>query len=223
MSIIREALDELASVSGKGGIADGVLPPLVFVMVNAIAGVEPASYAGIGLALIIVIWRWVRGSSAKYALSGLLGTGLAVGLALRSGDARNYFLPGIISGSVTSLAILVSIMARRPLVAWSSWVTRQWPLEWYWHDRVRPAYTLTSWMWFGFFSVRTSAQGWLYVTDRTEALGLVRAGTGWPGLLGLLIATYALGRRRLVRLAGPSVEEFAAGSPPPWQSQKTGF
>lgn len=223
MSILRDALDELGNVSGKGRIVDGVLPPLLFVSVNAIWDVKTAAYAGFGLALIIVIWRLGRRGSPGYALAGLLGTGLAVGLALSSGEARTYFLPGIVTGAVTSGVILISIAVRRPFVAWSSWATRQWPLEWYWHDRVRPAYTSTSWMWFGFFSVRTSAQGWLYASDQTAVLGVVRAVTGWPGLLALLVATYAFGTRILAKLEGPSIDEFLAGSPPPWKSQTSGF
>lgn len=221
--MIREVVDELRSVSGRGGLTDGILPPLVFVTVNAIAGTRPAALAGIGLAVVIVLWRLARRVSAKYAFSGLVGTGLAVGLALRSGEARDYFLPGIISGAFTTLMILVTILARRPFVAWSSWVTRQWPLEWYWHPLVKPAYMITSWLWFGFFLIRTSAQWWLYSTEQTGALGIVRAATGWPGLVALLIATYAVGRRTLERLEGPSVQQFIDNAPPPWTPQERGF
>ncbi len=221
--MLREVAGELRTVSGRGGLVDGVLPPLLFVTVNAFAGLQPAAYAGIGLAVLIVLWRLVRKNSARYAFSGLVGTAIAIGLALRSGDARNYFLPGIITGALTSVLIVATIAARRPFVAWTSWATRQWPLEWYWHPRVRPAYTATSWLWFGFFAIRTGAQAWLYATERTTTLGVVRAVTGWPGLLALLVATYALGRKMLVSLEGPSVEEFETGKPPPWSSQQHGF
>ncbi len=221
--MLREVAGELRTVSGRGGLLDGVLPPLLFVTVNALAGVRVAAIWGIGLAALIVVWRLVRRTSARYAFSGLVGTGLAIGLALRSGDARDYFLPGIISGTVVAIAVLVSIAVRRPFVAWTSWVTRQWPLAWYWHPQVRPAYTATSWLWFGFFAIRTGAQAWLYLTERTTTLGVVRAVTGWPGLLGLLVATYVLGRKVLMSLNGPSVEEFESGTPPPWSSQQHGF
>lgn len=199
------------------------MPPLVFVAINAVWGVTPAAWAGLGLALAVLAWRLIGRKSTQYAFSGLIGTGLAVGLTLRSGEARAYFLPGIVSGAFTATMILVSILARRPFVAWSSWVTRQWPLDWYWHDRVRPAYTFTSWIWFGFFATRTSGQWWLYSTDRIEALGVMRAATGWPGFIGLLASTYVIGRRRLETLGGPSVDQFVSGSPPPWTPQDKGF
>jgi hypothetical protein len=223
MSMIREVVDELRSVSGRSGLIDGILPPIVFVAVNTVAGTRPAAAAGVGLAALIVIWRLARRASSKYAFSGLIGTALAVGLALRSGDARDYFLPGIISGAATTALILMTILVRKPFVAWSSWVTRQWPLGWYWHPLVRPAYMITSWLWFVFFLTRTSAQWWLYSTDQTGALGIVRAVTGWPGLVGLIVTTYVVGRRTLERLEGPSVQQFIDGTPPPWTPQERGF
>lgn len=210
-------------VFGRVPVADGVLPPLVFVGFNAIWGVIPAAIAGTGSALLIVVWRLSRGRPLRFALAGLVGTGLAVALALRSGSARDYFLPGLLGGVATTILIAVSIAWRRPLVAWTSWLTRGWPMDWYWHPNVRPAYSRASWLWAGFFAVRTSAQGWLYLTGQETALGLVRLIAGWPGLLALLAVTYYLGRRWLIGLEGPSVEEFENRSGPPWTGQQRGF
>lgn len=210
-------------VFGRVPVADGVLPPLVFVAVNAVWGVVPGAIAGIGSALAIVAWRLFRGRPLRFALAGLAGTSLAVALALRSGSARDYFVPGLLSGAGTTVLILASIAWRRPLVAWTSWLTRGWPIDWYWHPQVRPAYSRASWLWAGFFTIRTSTQGWLYMSGEEAALGLVRVITGWPGLLALLAVTYYLGRRWLDSLEGPSVVEFEEGSAPPWSGQQRGF
>jgi hypothetical protein len=220
-SEIRQELSDL--LSGRMAVADGVVPPLVFVGVNAVWGLNPAAITGVGSAIAIISWRLRKGRRLRFALAGLVGTLLAVALALRSGSAEDYFVPGIISGALTSLAILVSIVSRRPFVAWTSWVTRGWPLEWYWHPRVRPAYTRVTWMWLVFFAARTLVQGYLYQAGSTEMLGLVRVVLGWPALLVLLVATYVLGRRWLVRLEGPSVAEFEDGAEAPWQGQPRGF
>lgn len=228
LPVPNTALDELLGelkqlVSGRPGVVDGVLSPVVFVSVNSFAGVGPAAVAGAAIALLIVGWRLVRGRAASYAVGGLVGTALAIALALRSGDARDYFLPGLVSGVVTTAAALGSIVVRRPLAAWASWVSRGWNLDWYWHPQVRPAYTTATWLWVGFFGARTAIQAWLYVTEQTTTLGAVRVVTGWPGLLALLVGTYLVGRGRLESLGGPSVEEFESGTPPPWEGQTTGF
>lgn len=223
-STSRQLVDEArALLSGRAGVADSVLSPIVFVGVNAVSGLQPAIVASLVTAVGIVFVRLVTGRPLRFAMSGLFGTAVAIALTARSGRAETYFLPGIISGAATSVALLVSIVVRRPLVAYLSWATRGWPLGWYWHDRVRPAYTAVSWIWAGFFIVRTAVQAVLYLNGNVTTLGVVRVITGWPGLVGLLVVTYLVGRARLQRLEGPSVEEFEAQSPPPWSVQPHGF
>lgn len=210
-------------VFGRIPLADGVVPPFLFVVVNALWGVALAAVIGIGSAVGITAWRLLRGRKIRFALSGVFGTTLAAFLALRSGSAGEFYLPGIISGAATTAAIVVSIGARRPFVAWTSWLTRGWPLGWYWHPNIRPAYTRVSWIWAGFFLLRTVVQWRLYLSGDSVALGVIRVLLGWPALLVLLIVTYVLGRRWLGALAGPSVDEYEAGASAPWEGQATGF
>lgn len=210
-------------MAGRVGIADGILPPLLFVGVNAVWGVTPAAIVGLGAAVAITGFRALRGTPLRFAAAGLFGTALAVVLALRSRSAESYFLPGIVSGAVTTVALIVSLPLRRPAIAFTSWVTRGWPLEWYWHPRVRPAYARATLLWVVFFGLRTTLMWRLFEEGEVGWLGIARVALGWPALLALLITTYALGRRWLIALQGPSVDEFVAGSPPPWSGQQTGF
>jgi hypothetical protein len=224
MNLINEIRQELREVVfGRVGIADGVIPPVLFVVSNAVWGVVAASVVGLGSAVGITTWRLLRGRPIRFAVAGLLGTALAVAVALLSRSAGGFFLPGIVSSTGTTVLILVSIGVRRPFVAWTSAVARGWPLGWYWHPRVRPAYTRTSWLWAAFFAARTLVQWRLYGNEETTALAAARVVMGWPALLILLVATYVLGRRWLGQLQGPSVAEFEAGEEPPWQGQQRGF
>lgn len=210
-------------LSGRVGVADAVIPPLAFVTVNAAWGLGPAASAGLGTAFAISVFRLTAGKPPRFALAGVLGTVVAVLLSLRSGSAETYFLPGMVMGALTSLLVVASIVVGRPFVAWTSRLARGWPIGWYWHPRVRPAYTRASWMWAAFFASRTLLQWQLFVAGETEILGLARVVMGWPALLMLLSATYLLGRRWLGLLAGPSIEEYMSGSPPPWRGQSKGF
>ena len=224
MSLISEIRQELREVVfGRVGIADGVIPPLLFVGTNALWGVVAASVIGLGSAIGITVWRLLRGRRIRFAVAGLLGTAIAVSFAVLSRSAEGFFLPGIVSSTGTTLLILVSIVVRRPFVAWTSALTRSWPLAWYWHPQVRPAYSRTSWLWAVFFCGRTLIQWRLYGDEETTTLALVRVVMGWPALLVLLIATYVLGRRWLIQLGGPSVAEFKAADDPPWEGQRRGF
>jgi len=63
----------------------------------------------------------------------------------------------------------------------------------------------------------------LYSAGETAWLAWVRVVVGWPALIALLIASYVLGRRWLVALQGPSIEEFRTETEPPWKGQARGF
>lgn len=224
MSLPAEIRRELAGVfAGRVAIADGIVPPLAFVVLQGVWGLTAGAVAGIGSALAIIAWRLSRGRRLRFAVAGLAGTVVAVAFALRSGSPEDYFVPGLVSGALTSVVALSSIVVRRPFVAWVSWLTRGWPLAWYWHPRVRPAYTRATWMWLVFFTARTAVQWRIYSGGDTELLAIVRVVMGWPALLILLIATYVLGRRWLAALGGPSVAEWEADAPPPWEVQPVGF
>jgi hypothetical protein len=224
VSTANEITQELRSVlTGRATIADAVLPPIVFAVVNATSGVDPAAWAGGITAVAIVAWRLLRDRPLRFAISGLAGTALAAALALRSGQAQDYFIPGIVSNGATAVGLAVSALVGRPAVAFTSWITRSWPLDWYWHPRVRPAYTAVTWLWTVYFGLKAAITAWLYVAEHVELLAGARIVLGWPGLLGLLITTYIVGRRRLESLGGPSVEEFESGAEPPWQGQQSGF
>ena len=219
-----EIWEELQTVfSGRGGWADALLPPLIFIILNTIFGFEVALWGSLGIALLILVFRLLRRQPLRYALGGFGGVILAIILARLIGSAEGYFLPGIITGVLTTVLCLVSVAVRRPLVAWTSFLARRWPLNWYWHPQVRPAYSEVTLAWALFFALRTLLQFELFQDQAAGLLGLFQLISGWPALIILLVASYLYGIWRLGNLSGPSVEEFKAGAEPPWQGQKRGF
>lgn len=116
-----------------------------------------------------------------------------------------------------------SILAGKPMVAWTSYLARRWPWGWYWHPQVRPAYTEVTWFWAVFFLLRVGLQLNLFQAAQAEQLAGLNLILGWPATLLLLIFSYLYGTWRLRRLGGPSVTEFQENVEPPWQSQQRGF
>lgn len=216
-------MGEVRSVMGESSLVDSAVGPIVFALVNGFAGPTAAVAAGLAVAGVVVGVRLVQRRPATYAFSGVVATVAASGLVLLTGRAEDYFLPGIITGALTAVAILVSILVRRPFVALTSAVVRGWPLGWFRHPRVRPAYTLVSWLWFAFFGLRAFVQYLLYRQGEVGLLAAARVAMGWPGILVLLAVTYVVGRWRLDRLGGPSVEEWESGAEPPWEGRQHGF
>lgn len=99
---LREIWEELQSVL-SGSTIDTLLPPLVFVIVNGIFGLEIAAITALGLAVILGVVRLLRKQSWQYALAGFLAVGVAAGLALLTRNAASYFIPAIISSGLLVL------------------------------------------------------------------------------------------------------------------------
>jgi hypothetical protein len=124
---------------------------------------------------------------------------------------------------MTLLLTLVSLVIRRPMMAWTSYIARRWPLDWYWHPQVRPAYSEVTFAWAIFFAARLLLQFSLYQNKDVNSLAMTNLVTGWPATILLLAVSYLYGAWRLIKLSGPSVEEFRNNIPAPWQSQRRGF
>jgi hypothetical protein len=219
----QELLDEFRLVLGNGGLIDAILPPVIFLLVNGLFGFQAAMWTSLGLAVLIAALRLLRGQTLLYALAGIGSVGLAIAIVWFLGREEGYFLPNLVSGGMTFTLALVSLFIRRPLVAWTSFIARRWPLEWYWHPRVRPAYSEVTIAWTVFFALRSVWQTSLFQAQAATQLAFVNALLGWPALIVLLVLSYLYGSWRLANLKGPSVEEFKKQTPPPWQGQARGF
>jgi hypothetical protein len=200
-----------------------LLPPLLFVGVNAIWGLDVASVAALLVAGFITLFRLTRRQSLAYAAGGIAGVLIAVIIAKVVGSAEGYFVPALITGGLTVVACLFSVLIGRPLVALTSRLTRGWPMAWYWHPDVRPAYSEVTLAWGIFFAIRLGLQALLLQRQDAALLAVFNILSGWPATIILLIISYVYGQWRLEKLHGPSVEEFKRNDPAPWQGQKRGF
>ena len=219
----RELLEEFRSVTGKVGLLDTILPPVLFLALNNFTSFQIAMSGSLAIAIVIGILRLLRKQSLVYALAGIGSVGLAIAVAFLFGRSEGYFLPGIVNGGITVALALVSLIIRKPMVAWTSYLARRWPLEWYWHAQVRPAYTEVTLAWTIFFGLSLFWQVTLFQGHNVNQLSLVNILTGWPATILLLILSYLYGTWRLAQLRGPSVDEFRSNTPAPWQSQRRGF
>jgi len=202
-------------LANRAVLVDTVAPPVLFVVVNAVLGLAAAAAIALGFSVAVVALRLLRRQRLLYALSGLGGTLVAVAFALLAGEATAYFLPGIVSNAVLGVLSVLSILARRPAIALTSAAIYRWPLAWYWHPKVRPAYSEITWAWAALYLGKAAVQWILVLRQEVGWLAVARIATGWPAFAALLLATYAYLSWRLERLGGPSVDEYrqqAAGT-----------
>jgi hypothetical protein len=225
MSKLKELRMEFLSVfSGAGSrLLDSALPLLVFLIGNPLLGAGIALWGALALAAVFTLYRILKKESVVYSLAGFGGVALAGVFVLISGSETGFYLPGLVTTAGTIILAVVSVLFNRPMVAWTSILTRRWPREWYWHPRVLPAYNEVTVIWAVAFAAQLGLEYWFYQREALNSLGIARLLFGWPFTIVLLVVSYLYGLWRLGNLRGPSVEEFKSGQEPPWEGQKRGF
>ena len=197
LPIERRSPTLLEQMGGVPGIIASTIPVAVFVVVNIITALQPALIAAIVSGAGIAIWRIARKQPLQPAVSGLFGVGVAAFIAYRTGEARGFYLPGLIYSAVLGLAFLVSVVVRWPLagVIWHG--INGDGQSWRRDPRLLRAYTWASLLWTLVFAARLVVQGLLYNADATTWLGIARLAMGYP-LVGvaLLGTVWAVTRAR---------------------------
>ena len=123
---------------------------------------------------MLALARIVRGETVQFALSGLFGVAFGAFVAARTGEAKNFFLPGILINAGSCTAYLVSIAVRRPLIGLFAAALTGEGRSWYQDPERRELYTRASWIWVFLFLFRLAIQLPLYLTD---AVGTAGGGT----------------------------------------------
>jgi hypothetical protein len=187
----------LEQMGGVSGVVASSIPVAVFVVVNLVAELQPAIIAALAAGVLVAAWRIARKQRLQPAVSGLLGVGVAAFIAYRTGEARGFYLPGLVFSAVFALAFAISTLVRWPLagVIWHS-INGQGH-EWRRDPRLLRAYTTATMLWTAVFLARLVVQGWLYNADQETWLGIARLAMGYP-LVGvaLLGTVWAVRRAR---------------------------
>lgn len=188
------------ATGGPLGIAEATLPFLAFTIVWTAADRDVVAGAVVAVAIsaVLATWRILRKQSVQFALSGLVGVAIGAFVASRTGNAEDFFLPGILINAGSCLAYLVSIAVRRPLIGLIvSLITAEGP-RWYTDPERRRLYTRASWIWVALFAFRLSIQLPLYLAESVNPLAVARVVTGLPLFALGLWLTYLMLRPVLV-------------------------
>ncbi|ROS72980.1 DUF3159 domain-containing protein [Cellulomonas sp. PhB143] len=106
------------AVGGVRGLVESAAPGLVFVVVFVATGqsLTPALVSSAAVALVAVVARLVQRTPVTQALGGLLGVGIGIVWAWRSGAAQNYYAWGLWTNAAYLVALVVSVLVRWPAV-----------------------------------------------------------------------------------------------------------
>ncbi|MBQ1081478.1 MULTISPECIES: DUF3159 domain-containing protein [unclassified Nocardiopsis] len=114
-ALVRTKLAE--ALGGKRGMVETAVPTLTFTISYVVGeDLRLAIILGVGAALLLGVLRLVQRSSLQYVFTSLFGIGLAAVFAMRSGNAEDAFLPGIIYNAVYAVVLSLSVLVRWPVV-----------------------------------------------------------------------------------------------------------
>jgi uncharacterized protein DUF3159 len=199
----RESPSLLEQMGGVQGLIASTIPVAVFVVANVAFGLQAAVISALVAGVATAVWRIVRKQALQPAVSGLFGVGIAAFIAYRTGEARGFYLPGLLFSAACGLAFLVSMVVRRPLagVVWHA--VNGDGQSWRADPRLLRAYTFATALWTLVFASRVVVQGWLYNADEETWLGIARLAMGYP-LVGLALLGTIWAVRRAGRDAAPA-------------------
>lgn len=194
-------------LGGWRGMVESSVPILVFVVVNIATSLRPALIASVGVAGAIGVWRLVQRKPVRHAVNGLVGIGIGAFIAWRTGEARDFYLPGIIQSYAFAAALLISVAVRQPIVGWGySVIMAGGKGEWRKDPVLLRTFTWLTVVWAIVWIAKVSVQAWLYLAKQDDLLGVARLALGVPPYV-LLIAFTVWVVRRVTRNRPPVAYE----------------
>jgi len=140
--------------------------------------------------VLLAGYRLVRRERLQQVLTGFLGLAIAAGFSAWTGQAENFFLPGLITNIAYGTAFVVSILVRWPLLGLAMGYLTGDGISWRRDKRLMRTYSAASWIWVGVFFSRLAVQVPLYLAAAVELLGVARVVMGWPLFLAAAYLTY---------------------------------
>ncbi|MFW6641143.1 DUF3159 domain-containing protein [Nocardiopsis algeriensis] len=114
-ALVRSQLAK--ALGGKRGMVEAAVPTLTFTLSYIVSSELRLSIAmGVVAALVLGAVRLLQRSSVQYVVTSLFGIGIAAVFAMRSGDAADAFLPGIIYNAVYAVVLSLSVLVRWPAI-----------------------------------------------------------------------------------------------------------
>ena len=116
MAETRDTADALTSeeppslwdaVGGPLGVAESAIPAAAFVLAYTISGqdTKTAVITAVALGVIFAVARIARGQTVQYALAGLGGLALSAYVVSKTGNASDFFLPGLLANAGYAIEI----------------------------------------------------------------------------------------------------------------------
>jgi hypothetical protein len=182
----------LEAFGGVRGMVDTTVPGLVFVLIFTIQhSITVSALAALALSLVLAIARLARKETLKHAFSGVFGVAFGAFFAMLSGNAKNFYLPGMLYTLGLAVAYIISAMVRYPLIGVLLGPVLREMLSWRTRNPGRfRAYTKSTWAWGLILLAKSAILFPLYWWGNAMQLGWVKIALGIPPFLLAVYLTW---------------------------------
>jgi len=217
-AVVRAQLAK--ALGGKRGMVEAAVPTIGFTVSYLVTqNLQLALGLGIGAALVLAAVRLAQRSSVQFVFNSLFGIAIAAVFALRSGDAEDFALPGIIYNAVYAAVLTLSILVRWPAIGLLIGAVTGDPTGWRANPAVVRLSSRLTWLLVLPCVVRVAVQLPLWAAEKYDIastfafLGVAKIAMGWPlqvAALAAMVWILARGKTPMTDdtgLTGPSDEE----------------
>gem|GEM_PF-469728 len=134
---------------GVRGMVETVVPGLLFVTIFTInKDLHVSAIAALAVSLVLGVLRLIRKDTVKHAFSGVFGVAFGVVFAMMTGNAKDFYLPGMLYTLGLALAYMITTLAGVPLIGLILGPVFKENLSWRTRNPGRKkAYAKASWAW----------------------------------------------------------------------------
>ncbi|MFC7431557.1 MULTISPECIES: DUF3159 domain-containing protein [unclassified Agrococcus] len=190
----RESLADL--LGGRRAALEASIPPAAFLVGWVGGGALPGTQAlwwGCGAAvaasLALAVVGLAQGRRPRAVIVGLLAVLVAALIALRTGDASDFFLLRLLSNGASALAWAGSIVVRWPLLGVVVGAVVGTRTRWRDDPVLLRAYQRASWIWVLQYLVRLAVFVPLFLLDLPGALAFAQAALTYPLVAACLVVS----------------------------------
>jgi len=167
------SIDVLKSAGGLQGIAESIVPGLVFLLAFTITRELTLSLvSALAAAAAFTVARLVQRRPLTQALAGIAGVGISAWLANTTGKAEDFYVPGFFTNAAYIAGMVISIALRWPIAGLLFGFIRNEGLEWRKDPARVRAYRLGTWVIVAVLALRLLVQVPLYLLGEQGLTGL---------------------------------------------------
>jgi hypothetical protein len=168
------------------------VPGLVFLVLFTINhNITVSAMGALGVSLLLAVIQLVRKAPLKFAFSGVFGVAFGAFFAMLSGNAKNFYLPGMLYTLGLAIAYVLSAVFRYPLIGVLLGPMLKENLSWRTRNPGRfRAYTKSTWAWGLILLAKSAILFPLYWWGDVTQLGWVKVALGIPPFLLCVYLTW---------------------------------